>query len=407
MPVVDSASIPPIEIGTFDAFHPQNSEFTGSSSGVFFVNTVFRAFAKFSQGTTGSAPTANSFKPASVDGFIGTAESNQEPVVENASSQLDGASTTHRGGECPTLGLQTYGISVRGLGNPPDPTLAKQLVMLYFEHWHPFFPFLHGPTFFDDLSTFYDNTLPDVQDASCERRRRMRLCRAVTYQCIFNIAAAAHPRGLPPTARIQSPLALLEVLGILSVDRDLASLQALMAAELYLVTIMSLRAASTIHGTLTRLIYHSGLHRCPFRYIQLPRDVREMRKRILWCAYTHDRYLSQSLGHPLGLQDSDIDVCMPGTELHKPVDTSHCRMSPQASPVNDINSHLPSDHPSASAGDAENVGSSTELPQQPRVNSSANGTLTNNQVLRNYQGSGGSAVNVQEQFAKCTYWETT
>lgn len=33
-----------------------------------------------------------------------------------------------------------------------------------------------------------------------------------------------------------------------------------------------------------------------------------------------DRYLSQALGLPLGIQDSDIDVCTPGTaELHLPV----------------------------------------------------------------------------------------
>lgn len=41
----DRGSIPPIEIGSFIALRPDKSEFIGSASGVFFANTVFRAFA--------------------------------------------------------------------------------------------------------------------------------------------------------------------------------------------------------------------------------------------------------------------------------------------------------------------------------------------------------------------------
>ena len=45
--VGDSDPIPPIEIGSFIALRPDKSEFIGSASGVFFTNTVFRAFARF------------------------------------------------------------------------------------------------------------------------------------------------------------------------------------------------------------------------------------------------------------------------------------------------------------------------------------------------------------------------
>jgi hypothetical protein len=42
-----------------------------------------------------------------------------------------------------------------------------------------------------------------------------------------------------------------------------------------------------------------------------------LRKRIFWCGYAIDRYLSQALGLPLGIQDSDIDVCLPAArEMH-------------------------------------------------------------------------------------------
>ena len=80
---------------------------------------------------------------------------------------------------------------------------------------------------------------------------------------------------------------------------------------------MSLRAASTIHGALTRTMYNSGFHRCPCRYVQLPPSVHDIRKRIFWCTYVLDRHLSQALGHPPSIEDAHVDVCIPGmVELH-------------------------------------------------------------------------------------------
>ncbi|GAB1192118.1 hypothetical protein APSETT444_001302 [Aspergillus pseudonomiae] len=82
---------------------------------------------------------------------------------------------------------------------------------------------------------------------------------------------------------------------------------------------MSLRMASTVGGCMLRSMMHAGLHRCPFRYRELSSHDRQLRKRIFWCAYAIDRYLSQALGLPLGIQDSDIDVCAPGAdEIHVP-----------------------------------------------------------------------------------------
>lgn len=399
MPLVDGSSFPPIEIGTFDAFHPQNSEFTGSSSGVFFVNTVFRAFAKLNQGTTANATRpSDSLGQTSTNGFVDTTEANQELAVRDENSPPDSASAARNTGGL--SGRQTYGICVDGLGDPPEPALAKELAMLYFEHWHPFFPFLHGPTFFDELSDFYENATNEGE-TSCGKTRRARLGQAVTYQCIFNIAGLAHPQGLLHSSRIQSPFTLVEALGTLSVSRDLYTLQALMAAELYLVTTMSLRAASTVHGTITRLIYHAGIHRCPFRYIQLPADVREMRKRILWCAYTHDRYLSQSLGHPLGLQDSDIDVCLPGAnELHQPVDARHCQAPTRAPSFEDVQNHLPRDRPSTSHQESDGMRTSAELAQQLHTDLPRGAGPISHNINRTVHGNKGSAVNIQEQFAR-------
>lgn len=41
-----SQRTPPMEIGSFVSLPPDDSEFIGSASGVFFADTVFRAFAR-------------------------------------------------------------------------------------------------------------------------------------------------------------------------------------------------------------------------------------------------------------------------------------------------------------------------------------------------------------------------
>lgn len=359
MPVVEGSSIPPIEIGSFDAFHPQNSEFIGSSSGVFFVNTVFHSFRKHrriqAQGVSEQIEPA---RTPSVHEYVGTAESEDVAATCTPGEHPITPGEFVAGQPRPSV----YGVDIPGLGEPPSPDVARDLMVLYFQHWHPFYPFLHGPTFFDNLSSIYDNANATLLPENHVKSRQTRLCRAVTYQCIFNVAASSQPGKLPPGSRIRSPLALMDIIGSLSAGHDVASLQALIAVELYLISIMSLRPASTVHGLLIRLVYHTGLHRCPFRYIQLPREACEMRKRILWSVYTLDRYLSQSLGHPLGLQDSDLDVCIPGAEeLHKPVTVTLGSGNSAHSSVEDTRNHLP-----RSRSTPRNIENGQTVPQTPR-----------------------------------------
>ncbi|KAI5919205.1 fungal-specific transcription factor domain-containing protein [Camillea tinctor] len=275
--------IPPIEIGTFVASRPDKSEFIGSSSGVFFIDTVLRAFATSDQvGDRAGAP-----DPRSLSSFLAAPDCQRdEPLPDvNPASEPD---------LCPDPGSLTYDVDVSGLGRPPSPDLAKTLLLSYFQNFHSLFPFIHGPTFFDQVNQFYDDNSEPSSAAPRPRplsNPRAKICRAVIFQCIFNIAASLRGQsGLEPESQIRSPSALTSLLGILSSDVDSSSLQALVAAELYLMSVMSLRAASTIHGTLTRLIYHAGYHRCPLRYVQLPHHTCEIRKRIFWCAYVLDRH---------------------------------------------------------------------------------------------------------------------
>ena len=191
--------------------------------------------------------------------------------------------------------------------------------MAYFKVWHPLFPFLHGPTFLQAMELLYSGNSQDpavVNQPSSHDQSNV--CWTTIFQCVFNLASLLRPDlGLPPESQIDAPSGMYSLLGTLSSRHDLSSLQALLAAQLYLVAKMSLRTASTAGGCILRSMLHAGLHRCPFRYKELSSHDRQLRKRIFWCAYAIDRYLSQALGLPLGIQDSDIDVCPPGVhEVH-------------------------------------------------------------------------------------------
>ncbi|RYP47446.1 hypothetical protein DL768_006508 [Monosporascus sp. mg162] len=338
----DSGTIPSLEIGSFVAASPDNSEFIGSSSGVFFANTVFRAFAKSAPDASASRlDGANVPDSGSILSCLGSSDGSQEQAV--APIVLDTETTNEAVGGSSTW---SYGIQVPGLGIAPPPAVAKKLLMLYFQHWHPLFPVLHGPAFFDEVNNFYQDDENAELEATSKGDLRKKIRRVVTFQCVFNIVAfTSNGHVLEPAYKIQSLSALMALLGIISSSTDIPSLQALLVAEIFLFLNMSLRKASTINGTVTRIIYHAGLHRCPSRYVALSQETSDMRKRIFWSAYVLDRTISQLLGHPSAMQDSHVDVCIPGlVELHKPVQPRNRSNDSSTALEDQVRAHLPNNH---------------------------------------------------------------
>jgi hypothetical protein len=190
-----------------------------------------------------------------------------------------------------------------------------------------------------ELEAFYSQPHKKPVQPRAER------VRVIIFQCIFNIAILDRP-DLPSLkkCKIESSTQLVAALGMLALRRDTASIQALLAAQLFLIATMSLRIASTVGGLIVRSLVQAGLHRCPYRYAELSTDDREIRKRIFWSAYALDRFLSQALGLPLGIQDDDFDLCLPGVhEKHEPVAVPKEPVA-EGSPEETI-LHLPSDHP--------------------------------------------------------------
>ncbi|KAG5759740.1 hypothetical protein H9Q72_012140 [Fusarium xylarioides] len=278
------------ERGSLRTLEKGKSQFIGSSSGIYFVNTVRRAFINANSRL--SSRLLNTSHPTPEECIIADAEDEQQRPCDSATSS-----------------------SFAGLGRPPQPDVAKQLFMTYFQTWHRFFPFLYGPTILKDMGDLY-SSLDQNSTASVPTT----LAKSIILQCIFNLAGLHDNSQLPAACEIQKPTDVLTHLPGLAVKGDLVSIQALFAAGLLLVARMSLRAAAVVSGLLSRAVFLSGLHRCPCRYARLTADDCDIRKRLFWCIYVFDRYLSQALGHPLGIQDSDVDVCpLNGPELHHPV----------------------------------------------------------------------------------------
>ncbi|EXJ68579.1 uncharacterized protein A1O5_08373 [Cladophialophora psammophila CBS 110553] len=343
---MSSKSIAPIEIGSFTASTPEKTEFIGSASGVFFVNTVFRAFARSAYSSKALSVHEQSTQndPGSVDSRLVDPETPMQPDHEALGMRILIENET---------GPNSYGVKGHGLGVAPEQEPAKGLLVLYLKNWHPLVPFLHGPTLYETIRALYET------DGPRKLSLRSRLCHAIICQCVFNIAALDQPEGtLALESRLDSPAKLLSLLGYVASNHDNLSLQALLAAQLYLVATMSLRAASTIGGTLTRVMFHAGFHRCAFRYPQLSPHECDLRKRIFWSGYVLDRYLSQALGHPLGIQDSDLDVCIPGMdELHKPVKSSQQVSCASREPAEGVLAHLPRGHRGRESRPEEATGS--------------------------------------------------
>ncbi|KAF9885787.1 hypothetical protein FE257_012369 [Aspergillus nanangensis] len=278
------------EIGSLRAHSNEESQFVGSSSGVYFINTVRQAFLK-----------------------------NQDQDFPPPEDTLVQASPWS-GGEH-ALGGWDYDPTVAAvLGHAPPLETARDLMMVYFKVWHPLFPFLHGPSFLRAMELLYSGDHRQNHAPSPPTPDHRNACWTTIFQCIFNLAShLSSDVTLPPESHIKSSASMHALLGTLTCRNDIPSLQALLASQLYLVAKMSLRTASTVGGCMLRSMLHAGLHRCPFRYRELSTHDRQLRKRIFWSAYAIDRYLSQALGLPLGIQDSDIDVCFPGGhEAHIP-----------------------------------------------------------------------------------------
>nr|XP_036576281.1 C6 transcription factor [Colletotrichum truncatum]KAF6782990.1 C6 transcription factor [Colletotrichum truncatum] len=376
------------EIGSLRALANGESQFVGSSSGVYFINTVKRAFssnAKVTAESTQCTETSDARlhnEPSPEDCIVGVEERR-----EGANTTIVNDYDSHTPSTKPPSQITTISDFWDDMRDLPDYSTARKLVLTYFKIWHPLVPFLQGPECLAELKTLYTSEDQDKHDAAF-------ISRLVTFRCIFNISLLDCDDALNiGSVKIRASSDLLPTLSLLALRSDARSIQALLCAQVYFVAVMSLRHASSIGGLISKSIFQSGMHRCPVRYEHLSEDERSMRKRIFWSSYVLDRFVSQSLGHPSGIQDSDIDVCPPGNrEFHETV--PKLATSPSGSAAENTILHLPANHRGRRAASAEQEdnsrGSSIEAEEDvesqatihPREESSCDTFTTSAAILR-------------------------
>jgi hypothetical protein len=357
------------EIGTLWAHPNGDSRFVGSASGVYFLKTVQSAF---------SNATAKSRSGSRVPRH----PSSTSPHSQWSPEQIFGSEEDIRAdGSSGDQSARTNAPRCNFFEPPPQlPThdIAKSLTRLYFETWHSMAPSLHGPSFLHEMEQrFTSSETSPAQSHSAT-------CWNIIFQCVWNMASldasqTRHSIGLYDC----SPEQLVPVLGAIALHDSLISIQALLSAQLLFIATMSLRSASIAGGLIVRAIMKAGLHRCPFRYADIPPSDRDMRKRIFWTAYVLDRFLSQALGQPLGIQDSDVDVCSPGIfDLHSPI--QQATQNPDTF-ADDASMHLPSTHPNftpVAGGMREQPGTIDSMDESMSNNSPAHSTQGDNSTMR-------------------------
>ncbi|KAI5364086.1 hypothetical protein Slin14017_G060500 [Septoria linicola] len=287
------------ETGSLTQQSPHESRFIGSSSGVYFINTVKQAFeTSIQQDESGRLPAA-------------------EETVGGEDDFAPSARNSPERGQAFELNISSQrAIEVSSsaqLGSLPAYETAQLMTIEYFKTWHPIVPFLSGAAFLQELEGLYQDPRTS-RGAGRIPADRQKLCNLIIFQCVIAIGGS----GLPPSQAAPSVLPsrsnLLSLVASLASRHDILTVQTLLAAQVYCISTLALRTASSIGGLLCKLLFHAGLHRCPYRYPQLSNDDRDLRKRILWSAYALDRYLCQALGIPVSLSDAEIDVCLSGRE---------------------------------------------------------------------------------------------
>ncbi|OAG11281.1 uncharacterized protein CC84DRAFT_1079410 [Paraphaeosphaeria sporulosa] len=280
---------PPREVGLMRSIPGDKiSSFVGSSSGVYFIRSVYSAFRSHLNAT---APIPSPEVPGEDDNL--------------PSASPNGSKRIWRGNEVAPHGSSTI-------------TFQKLVdwSQSYFANWHPAYPFLHAPavlSFFESLSQGRDARESPTSDSE------FIILRAIMSISLADRRQSSSDNEEPYPAELvfQSyDEASNSVQHAFSQPVSMQSLQAALSVQLFLVSMLRFNAASRLGGLIIRMALQMGLHRCPQRYPSFSPIQRELRHRVFFSLYCIDRFICQSTGLPLSLRDDDIDVCYPSLERH-------------------------------------------------------------------------------------------
>ncbi|KAH6991183.1 fungal-specific transcription factor domain-containing protein [Ilyonectria sp. MPI-CAGE-AT-0026] len=289
-----SGSQPAREYGLMrDSGEHDVARFVGSGSGIHYIRAVYLRLARRSATRTTQATTINNLVPGEDDQL-------RQPTLAKTNREK-------------LLWKSHEVLSDSGAGNfHPSFEDLVGWSKSFFESWHPAVPFLHGP-----------DTLRIFEDASERGISSIPPLDYVILRSILSISLADSRQGAAFAKPIPSDLVFKSVEEAvassqfaLSQPASIRATQAALAIQLFLTSMLCLNAASRLGGLIVRMAFHLGLHRCPTRFPFFTVEEASVRRRVFWCIYILERFLCQSLGLPLDIQDDDLDVCYPGEEHH-------------------------------------------------------------------------------------------
>jgi hypothetical protein len=281
------------EVGLMRSLHGDKLPgFIGSASGIYFIRSVYGALRK-----------PESLAPTS-------AETPASDVVPGEDDQL--SSVLPQASDRPWRDDEIIESSFSVLSYPELVELSGS----YFANWHPIYPYLHAPTILDYFQKVSRNSLPGF-DKSPDLQ--MVIFRSIMSISLADQRQARYPNKLQYPANIVFPsydAAVDALQHVLIKPTSLLGLQAAISVQLFLVSMLRLNVASRLGGLINRMALQLGLHRCPARYNSFSAGERVLRQRVFWSLYAIDRFVCQSMGLPLGINDDDVDVCFPTKEEH-------------------------------------------------------------------------------------------
>lgn len=158
---------------------------------------------------------------------------------------------------------------------PPPRLISDQLINVFFQEWAPLFPILHRPSFLG----LYEKYVSDPDSVSDKAE-------LAQLNLVFGIAA------LSSGTRSSEDLESIEIqwkaaIDAILKDRSMATLQALLLAQIFCIQQGDLKSLLTYKGLSMTLSARLGLHQSQKRFA-LGALTCETRKKVFWTLYTVD-----------------------------------------------------------------------------------------------------------------------
>lgn len=183
----------------------------------------------------------------------------------------------------------------------PPRLLSDQYINLFFQEWQPLLPVLHRQTFL----RLYEQFLAEPGARSLQGNK---LAIAQLF-LIFEIAAhSCSSKARPNTTAYE--LQWRKALSATSSAPTLAILQCHVLAQLAYLLKADYPHLLRHRATAVSICHQLGLHQ-GHKFFPLPPFEAETRKRVFWCQYVIDKFVSNITGMPMLLRDADITTEFP------------------------------------------------------------------------------------------------